>query len=127
MRVRVKMYRRDLLANQQELFVDTVGILKNDQLSYFENDRKTKHVITFKNDNVVIERHGDTTSFTTLCTNVTNECLIHSEYGDMVLHAETKNITKTNDKWIVTYRLLSGEEVVLYQTITWELSHQNKK
>ena len=122
MRIRVKMYRQDLLANQQELFVDTVGILKNDQLSYFENDRKTKHVITFKNDSVVMERHGDTASFTTLCMNVTNECLIHSEYGDMVLHAETENITKTKDKWIVTYRLLSGEEVVLYQTITWELS-----
>ena len=127
MRVRVKMYRQDLLENHQELFVDTVGILKDDQLSYFENDKKTKHVITFKDDRVVIERYGDVSTFTTLCTNVKSECLIRSEYGDMVLQTETENITRTKDKWIVAYRVLSDRDVVLHQRIRWELSERIKK
>ena len=127
MRVRVKMYRQDLLENHQELFVDTVGILKDDQLSYFENDKKTKHVITFKDDRVVIERYGDVSTFTTLCTNVKSECLIRSEDGDMVLQAETENITRTKDKWIVAYRVLSDRDVVLHQRIRWELSERIKK
>ncbi len=123
MKVKVRLIQKDLIDHTTNVIVDTVGLLKGSQLSYFEEDRSYKHTVVFEQDTITITRSGEFSSETSLIWGKNGKSKVRSPYGLMELSTKLCTFNKSDNRWIVNYQLLSGTEILSHMEMTWEIRH----
>ena len=123
MKVSLRMIRKDLLTNEEEVLLETEALLNGNRLLYRESS-DARQCVTFGSD-IVLERHSDITSRTVLKPHERGLSTIDSQYGTMEIETELVSFYRNENEWMAEYRLLSGKEVILHQRIVWQIALQN--
>ena len=125
MRVSVKMYRTDCLAEEEELLVEAIGILNGDRILYKEDEKKGYvQTVVFHDDRILIERKADVNTLVFL-SRKNSHSRVSSEYGEMKLEAHLVGCEKKENEWTVEYRILNGNDVAVHQKIVWKFQPVN--
>ena len=120
MRVRIRLERTDLENGVTEEIADTPALMRSDCLTYFEKKNGAKHEDVF-GEEIVLKRNADISSETVLKKEGIGECAVHSPYGTMKMDTILEAYEKSSNKWIVEYRILSGQETVSHQKLEWKI------
>ena len=120
MKVSLRMIRKDLLTNEEEVLLETEALLNGNRLLYRESENARQSVM-FGHE-IILERHADVTSCTVLKPLGRGISTVDSIYGTMEMETELVDAKRTEEEWMAEYRLLSGKETVLHQRIIWQIA-----
>ena len=122
MRVNMSLEQHDLLTNKKSTLAKGKGILKGNELTYFEecDGKNVKHEVIFAEDTCMFKLFGDVKSMVELKKDGTGVASVDSVYGVMQLKASVQELQKEEGKWLVTYSILDGTKVVLKQRLEWK-------
>ena len=118
------MIRYDYLLHEEQTLLETEALINGNRILYKEG-KDARQCVTFGDHEILLQRYADVSSETILLPEKIGTSTIKSSYGDMVLRTRLMRYEKTPDAWMVEYQVLSGEEVVLYQRLTWILKTPN--
>lgn len=121
MRIHVRCVQYDLLEGRKTILAEGSGELLNDMLAYEEKGTGFLHKVMFSDTCVVLKRGGDMPSVTTLVPGKRGKAAVSSAYGVMELETELEEMHKTEKQWMVTYRVISGEETASRMKLVWEM------
>ena len=120
MRVDIQLRREDVLTGEEEIIFEGPAILNHDRLVYFEERGGAKQTVTFEEGKIVLERVAEISSRTVLRTEGTGSSRVDSPYGIMSLDTVLRSFDKDEDRWMVEYQVLSGNEPVTDQRLIWK-------
>lgn len=120
MKVHVCFVQNDVLNHETKTAADGVGLLNEDHLLYFEDDKKAKHAITFTSEGVILERIAEVSSRTILRYGEQGECSVNSPYGAMHFTSQLQFSEKRDSCWKVHYSIFSEEEKVSEMELEWK-------
>lgn len=123
MKVSVRMIRRDMLTGEEEVLLETEGLLNGNRLLYRESDTARQSVIFA--DQIILQRHADVSSKTVLSYGKEGVSTIVSAYGTMELKTRLLASHRSLNEWSVLYQVVSGSEIVLHQELVWQISMRN--
>ena len=123
MKVSVRMIRRDMLTGEEEVLIETEGLLNGNRLLYRESDTARQSVIF--DEQIILQRHADVSSKTVLTYGKEGTSTVISEYGTMELKTRLLASHKSLQEWSVLYQVVSGSGIVLHQDLVWQISVRN--
>ena len=123
MKVSVRMIRRDMLTGDEEVLLETEGLLNGNRLLYRESDTARQSVIF--DEQIILQRNADVSSKTVLTYGKEGTSTVISEYGTMELKTRLLASHKSLQEWSVLYQVVSGSEIVLHQELVWQISMRN--
>lgn len=91
-----------------------------DEIRYEEELTGGKNIIHFDEAGIMLRRIAEIETVTELVSNRTGTSVITSAFGDMELTAELIRYETEENRVLAEYRLLQGEDVVLWQTLEWK-------
>lgn len=123
MRVHVRMIRQDMLSGEEEVLLETAGLLNGSRLLYRESE-EARQSVSF-GDEIILERHADVSSRTVLRRNGDGFSRVFSPYGTMEMTARLIACTLTPWQWETEYQVLADDEKILHQKLIWQISPEN--
>lgn len=127
MELNVELVCLDLLSGKENTIADGKGILSDRTLSYAEKENPhCLHRVTFSEEKIILKRSAEFSSETVLPVTGKGQAVVHSPYGDMVLDAVLEEFIREDDLWMAEYRIVSGDQTVTRQRLTWKLTKKGK-
>jgi len=121
MKVKLLLEKEDLLTGEKEVLADTTALLNGDTLLYPEKESKARHRVTFSEEDITIERNGETNSVIALSRNGENKITVHSPYGTMEMEASLVSMEKEEGRWFCEYQVHSGSDLAGHMRFVWRI------
>ena len=123
MKVNIRMIRRDMLSNEEEVLLETEALLNGNRLLYRESETARQSVVF--GPQIILERHADVSSETVLIPGREGTGTVTSEYGTMELKTRLIDFSRTPQEWSAEYQVYAGSEIALHQKLIWQISMKN--
>jgi uncharacterized beta-barrel protein YwiB (DUF1934 family) len=121
MRVHVCFIQNDLMNHETNVVCDGIGLLNDGALRYQEDGTKAIHLVTFKEEEIILERKADVCSRTVLKEKEDGECIVTSPYGVMHFTAKLQFRKQNEAEWKVHYILFSDTEPIAEMELEWKI------
>ncbi len=121
--VRIKAVRKDLLQGTEEVFADGNAIRNGDSFSVRECPPWSGiDAVTAGEHEVVLEHRGETASRVVLPFEGSGTAEVKSEFGTMIFTSVLDRFLMSEEKVMICYRLLQGEELIAHTELLFHFS-----